>query len=794
VLCAGWLIPQIVLLGPALINRTVDLPVDLLASPYAYLPSRPEYAHLQVHGRELLDMVTLYPEAREFSANELRAGRLPLWQPANFAGAPFAVWPKYSPFELPYYAAPYPIALAWIAILQAVTVGSGMWFFLSRSVGLSFWPAALASWCAPFIGFITVWHGSLPLGPVLWLPWLLWAINAAVKNPRGFGGVAVAIVTGLLLLAGHPGMGGLVLLTGGLYFVWILGNGFLFGDPGVRRSWQVAAWRTAVVAGGWLIGFLIGAPYVLPLLEYGRTGYRIEARSTGYEERPPEGLAGIPAILWPEVNGGETHAHTKRISSESSLLEGTSGGYAGLLAALWLAPLAWRDRGRRSLSVFLTLLALVSLGWALDVPGIVHVMRSQWMRPLASLSFNRWVFAAADAILILAAIGLESLLASVPTFRRVWLVPTGLVACFGAWCLYRLSTLTPALRQQGFAECLSLGAVVSLAGLLGWATTFSSGTRIGWLRIGLVCVLPAELFLFAWNERRQADMSLYFPPVSALEKLTTLPAGRIWGVACLLPNFNQTVGLEDVRGYDGVDPGDFVRLFNLAVDPAQKTFHFYAHTQVVVPAVSTDQGLRLHPVADLLNVRYLVFRMPPSGVMPAVLHADDYWITENPHVLPRAFVPRSVQFVKDDDEALAQMTAFSFKPSETAFVTDDLRLPARMQGQATVRYDSPSRAEIDADMQAPGLVLVSDLWDAGWRAELDGAACPIHRVDVALRGFQVPAGKHRIICTYEPASVRIGFRAAGAGCLLLLLWAVWNMRPEITGRLARLRRVTPAAG
>jgi hypothetical protein len=568
----------------------------------------------------------------------------------------------------------------------------------------------------------------------------------------------------------------------------------LFGGAGVRRNWQATAWRTAVVAGGWLIGFLIGAPYLLPLLEYGRTGSRIDARSSGYEERSPEGLEGLPAVLWPEVNGGETHANTKRISHESSMLEGSSGGYAGLLAALWLAPLAWRDRSRRSLTLFLILLAVLSLGWALNVPGIVPLMRSKWLRPLASLSFNRWVFAAADAILILAAIGLESLLANVPKFRLAWCLPIALVSGFGAWCLYRFSTLTPELKEQGFARCFLLGAAVSIAALAGWATSFSSGRRIRWLRIGLICVLPAELFWFAWNERRQADVSLYFPPIPIVDKLTTRPAGRVWGVGCLQPNLNQTFGLEDVRGYDGVDPEKFVRLFDLAVDHDQTMFYFYARTQVAIPAAApTDQGTRLHPVADLLNVRYLIFRFPPPAFLPVVAHEDDYWITENPHALPRAFVPRSVQVVKDDDEALAQMAAYSFDPGATAFVTDDLRLPARAQGQATVRYESPSRAEIDADMQTPGLVLVSDLWDEGWRAELDGVACPIHRVDVALRGFEVPAGKHRILCTYEPQSVRTGFRAAGAGCLLLLFWTLWKLRPAIARRLATFARPKPAA-
>ncbi|HET6324698.1 MAG TPA: hypothetical protein VFG04_08365, partial [Planctomycetaceae bacterium] len=772
ILWAGWLLPQIVLLGPALIGRTVDLPVDLLAFPGAYLPDRPEYAEVQHHGREVFDLVLLYPGAREFSANELRAGRLPLWQPANFAGAPFAYWPKYSPFELLYYVAPYPVTLGWMALLQAVTVGLGMWMLLSRCFKLSYWSSALGSWCAPFTGFITVWHGSLPLGPVLWLPWSLWAVHGVVKNPSASSGLAVALVTALLLLAGHPGMGGLVLLTTGLYFVWMLGTELL-----VCRQWRLALSATAVVGVGWLIGFLIGAPYLLPLLEYGRTGVRMDARAEGYDERPPEGLEGLPAILWPEVNGGETHVNSVRIAPHSNLTEGASGAYAGLLAALWLAPLAWRHRRLRSQAVFLTLLVVVSVGWALNVPGIVHVLRSGPLRPLASLSFNRWVFATADAILILAAIGFDSLLASVPKFRRWWAIPIVATAGFGGWCLYRFFGITQEMEDQGFTICFVLGIAISLAGLAGWATTFRAGPRIKWLRIGLICLLPLELFWFAWTERRQADIALYFPPVPILDKLVAEPAGRIWGAGCFQPNLNQMVGLEDVRGYDGVDPRDYVKLLDLAVDHSVSPFLFYARTQSSVPtAWQSADGLKLHPVADLLNVRYLIFRSRPPEGLPVILHEDDYWITENRGALPRAFVPRSAHSVKDDAEAVALMTPVAFDPRQTVVLSDDLQLPDAMQGTASVHYVTPTRSELDVDMQTPGLVVVSDLWDAGWRAELDGSACPIYRVDLALRGIQVRAGKHRIVCTYEPRSVRIGFYAAGVGCCLLLLWTIWQVR------------------
>jgi hypothetical protein len=312
------------------------------------------------------------------------------------------------------------------------------------------------------------------------------------------------------------------------------------------------------------------------------------------------------------------------------------------------------------------------------------------------------------------------------------------------------------------------------------------------VRIGLICLLPLELFWFAWSERRQADTALYFPPIPILDKLAALP-GRSWGVGCLPPNLNQPVGLEDVRGYDGVDPRDFLRLFELAVNQHDSPFVFYARTQFALPAAwHSDQGVRLHPVADLLNVRYLIFRESPRDAFPIILHEDDYWIAENRNALPRAYVPRSVHVVKDDDEALAQMARLEFDPAQVAFVTDDLHLPDGMRGTVVVHYETPTRAALDVDMQTPGLVLLSDLWDPGWRAELDGAACPTYRMDVALRGFPVPSGKHQIVCRYEPQSVRTGFRAAAAGVVVLLLWTIWKVRASRPARFFAARHGTPS--
>ncbi len=136
-----------------------------------------------------------------------------------------------------------------------------------------------------------------------------------------------------------------------------------------------------------------------------------------------------------------------------------------------------------------------------------------------------------------------------------------------------------------------------------------------WTRLALLALLPLELFGFAWDERRQADRSLYFPPVPILERLAALPQGRIWGVGCLTPNLNLICGLEDVRGYDAVDPLNYLKLFQLACDKESSVQYPECRTVMAEPAGKFDEhGLRLHPVADLLNVRYLVFAIHLGAV------------------------------------------------------------------------------------------------------------------------------------------------------------------------------------
>ena len=63
----------------------------------------------------------------------------------------------------------------------------------------------------------------------------------------------------------------------------------------------------------------------------------------------------------------------------------------------------------------------------------------------------------------------------------------------------------------------------------------------------------------------------------------------------------------------------------------------------------------------------------------------------------------------------------------------------------------------------PGLLVLSDLYYPGWKAQVDGEDVDIERVDYLLRGVPLADGHHTVEFEYAPASWRIGWILSLAG-------------------------------
>jgi hypothetical protein len=73
---------------------------------------------------------------------------------------------------------------------------------------------------------------------------------------------------------------------------------------------------------------------------------------------------------------------------------------------------------------------------------------------------------------------------------------------------------------------------------------------------------------------------------------------------------------------------------------------------------------------------------------------------------------------------------------------------------------------IEVRAEGPGLLVVAETWDAGWRARLDDRPARVWRTNDVQLGLPLPPGMHRVVLEYTP-------RGWPAGVALAMLSAGW---------------------
>lgn len=774
---------QLALYWPSFCGDGVLLPVHILTRPGIYLPEDLKDRPLPKYGRS--DLVQVSEPHRWFMAAEYRAGRIPIWTPYGFCGTPLARAPIFSPFELLYVLWPSPRVLPWIQLATAIVAAAGAWLFLSRILGLG---SAVAITCGaawPLTGFLTLWQGYDLSYPVVFFAWQLLATQALFRKTSALRIISLAIVTALTLVSGPIDMAALVLLVTGIVWQWHLaGQWRICGSP------RVIAGISAATIAGWTLGFFLAAPAWLPALDYVKSGTRISARNDGKESRPPIGWKALPLVVFPEAFGTEKD-DTVFVHPSGVRLESSAGAYAGCISLLFALPWAWFDRKRRSWSFCLLFVAVLGIGWQLNVPGLV----SLWRLPgLKMLSPSRLVFATAWSTLALAAIGLQQFCTAFgePRSRLLHLPAIVTIACWLS-CLGGLFAWPDELRTlipQG-QPGLSLAQIQSsfqteYLHQLGWLscvfviwmlTFFRLGAAKRLTRfVGLLIIL--EPFLHCWNLHPQPEPRLYYPRLPALEFIQQSASGRVLAIECLPPKLLESHQLRDIRGYDGVDPLAYVQLLSLSYDQQRSSAPEYARTMRYFPefrgSSTPENSFQLHPVLNMLGLRYIVCQESVSIPEPA-FQGGGYKVYINNDALPRAWVPQDVDRSTSTDDMLKSLRDWTFDPKRKAFILESSAdIPASGRGTVSLLRENPQFMSLTALMEKEGLVVIGDRYDSGWQVTVDGKPAPLLCVNHVLRGVFVSMGSHTIELRYVPAAFAIGVRFFFVATALLMAMLVWS--------------------
>jgi hypothetical protein len=164
-----------------------------------------------------------------------------------------------------------------------------------------------------------------------------------------------------------------------------------------------------------------------------------------------------------------------------------------------------------------------------------------------------------------------------------------------------------------------------------------------------------------------------------------------------------------------------------------------------------------------------------AGLTPLAVSNEGYLVFENPHALPRAFVTYATHPAPPTPELLPLIADADFDPLAASYVEGDPELanePAPRGHRATLLRDYETIVEIEADLVAPGLVVLADSFYPGWVATVDGEPATILATNHLFRGVPVPAGRHVVRFEYRPGSLMLGAILAAGGLVLLVLLLV----------------------
>jgi uncharacterized membrane protein YfhO len=89
-------------------------------------------------------------------------------------------------------------------------------------------------------------------------------------------------------------------------------------------------------------------------------------------------------------------------------------------------------------------------------------------------------------------------------------------------------------------------------------------------------------------------------------------------------------------------------------------------------------------------------------------------------------------------------------------------------GAATIEEYRPNKVSIEARLEHPGLLVLSDVYYRGWKAYVDDRPTKIFRVNQLVRGVFLREGNHRVEFRYRPESLTVGGAMGAIGLIAIV--------------------------
>lgn len=799
------------------ISRLSDNRQHIIALLFLFILPVILYHAIFLGGQQFLgtDVIQWRAGAESVIEYQEEHGENPLWAPNMFSGMPSYV------ISIP-SAAPnidtviksiggntHPLPYFWILL------GGAYLFFIIQ--GVRPFAAALGS---VLIGFTTYLPIIIEAGhynkfvAFAFIPWMLVGYHMISRSDKKWLAFFVfALAVTLELRANHPQVT--------YYFLYLLGFWWMYDTWLAYKNEQMKDWlsRTGIAVGAGLLGILCSIDMYWQLYEYSqytiRGGSALDATGSGglaldYAFQWSQGIGELLTLLIPGLFGGssgEAYWGPKSFTSGPHYF----GAVAFILALIGL--IYYRKRIKYLFFGVGSFTLLFSLGsnFSLLNEFMFHYVPyfNKFRTP------EMWLIVTVFCYSVLAVYGIESLFDIAKqkrdSLKKLYL-PLGMTLALGLIFAMASGSLLsfekPGEREQLRQQVASQNNVSPNDPQVEQTVSNFINTRLvpdreemarsDSLRYLFLVILAGGLIVGFVQEKISKGFLLTGLLVLSAYDLLSIDSRYVDEEQMVRDDITaeQIIHQQQQRAdkfiTEHIDSGEGYpwRAFPLHNNPFNNAVSAYFYPSIggysgaklgyyqdlIDNLLMSDTGGFNDPILDMLNVRYIsVNQQLPFDGYTEVFNEGEQYVYRNDDVLPKAFFVDSVITVTEPSGAVSIMQN-NFDPASYAVVETEEPIAAESDTTARVSVTSYNAKEIqlETETSSDAFLVVSEVYyPAGWNARIDGEETQIYKTNYVLRGLKVPAGKHEITMTFEPASNRWGMRLARFGHLLLWAFGVF---------------------
>ncbi len=205
--------------------------------------------------------------------------------------------------------------------------------------------------------------------------------------------------------------------------------------------------------------------------------------------------------------------------------------------------------------------------------------------------------------------------------------------------------------------------------------------------------------------------------------------------------------------------------------------------QQMVPAIANAggdmtqvNGDSIYPIVNMLNAKYIIMALQNGQTVPI----------QNPYAMGNAWFVDNIKYVDNANQELDGVGAIDLRHEAVADKKFEAQLgkahAAGDNATAIIKSYKPNELQYEVNSENGGVVVFSEVYYPGWTATVDGKEVELGRVNYILRAMQIEKGRHQVVLSFHPTSIKtteaVAYSAYAVLAIILALGIIMERRKK----------------